>query len=68
MSSIVTLITNNREVLYMLVVWDMIWKGFAMWKAARNESKTWFVVLMIANTLGILPISYLILEKWKSNH
>jgi len=45
-------------VLAVLVVWSLIWKGLALWKAARNNSKPWFVVLLIVNTLGILEILY----------
>ncbi len=42
-----------------LVVWSIYWKGRALWKAARNEDKAWFVVLLIVNTVGILEILYI---------
>ena len=42
-----------------VVVWSIIWKGIALWKAARNTDKTWFVVLLIINTVGILEILYI---------
>lgn len=42
-----------------LIVWSVIWKGLALWKAARDGSKTWFVILLIVNTLGILEILYI---------
>ncbi len=42
-----------------VVVWELVWKLIAMWKAARNNSPIWFVVLAIFNTLGILPILYI---------
>lgn len=42
-----------------LVVWSLIWKGIALWKAARNTHKVWFVVLLIVNTVGILEIIYI---------
>jgi len=35
------------------------WKGIALWKAARNKSLAWFVVLFIVNTAGILEILYI---------
>jgi hypothetical protein len=41
------------------VIWSLVWKGLALWKAARNGSKPWFVVLLIVNTLGILEILYI---------
>ncbi len=42
-----------------LGVWSLIWKGFALWRAARDESKVWFVILLLVNTLGVLEIVYL---------
>jgi hypothetical protein len=43
----------------LLIVWSLIWKGLALWKAAREGSKAWFVVLLVLNTAGILDILYL---------
>jgi len=45
-------------VLAVLIVWMLVWKGLALWKAARLSSKGWFVVLLLVNTLGILEIIY----------
>ena len=42
-----------------LVIWTIIWKGLALWKAARNNNNIWFVVLLLANTFGILEIIYI---------
>ncbi len=42
-----------------LIVWSLFWKGWALWRAAKNDSKVWFIVLLIINTLGILEILYL---------
>jgi len=42
-----------------LAIWTIIWKGTALWKAARNGSKPWFVVLLVVNTVGILEIIYI---------
>ena len=39
--------------------WEIFWKGWALWKSARAGDKTWFVVLLIVNSLGILPIFYI---------
>lgn len=41
------------------IVWSLIWKGIALWKAAKNNDKAWFIALMIINTLGILEIFYI---------
>jgi hypothetical protein len=42
-----------------LTLWSLFWKGWALWKAARAESKLWFVVLLLVNTAGILDILYI---------
>jgi len=42
-----------------LIFWSLLWKGIALWKAAKNNSKLWFVVLLVVNTLGILEILYI---------
>ena len=41
------------------VVWEMAWKGIALWKAGRNAHLVWFIVLFIFNALGILSIIYI---------
>jgi hypothetical protein len=41
-----------------LVLWSIIWKGLALWRAARRREKGWFIVFMIINTVGLLEIIY----------
>jgi methionyl-tRNA synthetase len=41
-----------------VLVWSIIWKGLALWKAARRNDSGWFIALMILNTVGILEIIY----------
>ncbi|MCI0597647.1 DUF5652 family protein [Candidatus Parcubacteria bacterium] len=49
-------------VFLLLIVWTFAWKAIALWHAARNRQRIWFVVLLLVpNTLGILEIIYL---KW----
>lgn len=43
-----------------LVLWTIIIKGFALWHAARNSQKWWFIAILVINTLGILEVVYLI--------
>ncbi len=43
----------------LLVAWSLVWKGLALWKAARDGSRNWFTVLLLVQTLGILEILYL---------
>ena len=45
--------------LLFLIAWSLTWKGLALWKAAREGSKPWFVALLVINTAGILEILYL---------
>ncbi len=42
-----------------LLIWSAIWKGIALWKAARNGNLVWFIVLLVVNTAGILEIIYI---------
>lgn len=42
-----------------VLVWSLVWKGWALWKAARAENKLWFVILLVVNTVGILDILYI---------
>jgi len=41
-------------------VWEAIWKGIALWKCGRNNQLKWFIFILIFNTVGILPIVYLL--------
>jgi hypothetical protein len=43
---------------YLIVVWSLIWKALALWRAAKNDSKIWYVILLVLNTAGILEILY----------
>ena len=47
-------------------LWDAVWKLIGMWKAGRNNDLAWFICIAIFNTMGILPIIYILLEKNKS--
>ena len=40
--------------------WDLIWKGIALWRAAKRREVGWFVALLLLNTAGVLPILYLL--------
>lgn len=53
---------NEQAVLifvYLAILWTLPWKGVALWKAARNKHKAWFIVLFLVNTLAILEILYI---------
>ena len=48
-----------RLVILLAVIWSMVWKGIALWRAGRNGNLVWFIVMFIVNTLGILEIIYI---------
>jgi len=52
-------------VLTAVVVWETIWKGIALWKCARNKQTIWYLAILIFQTVGLLPIIYLIFFKKK---
>jgi hypothetical protein len=41
------------------ILWTIPWKGVALWRAARNTHRWWFVILLVVNTLAILEIIYI---------
>jgi methionyl-tRNA synthetase len=45
----------------LMLVWAGVWKGIALWKAARRKQIGWFIVLLVVNTVGILEILYIFL-------
>jgi len=47
-------------IILVVVLWTVILKGYALWNAARNSQKKWFIALLVVNTLGVLEIVYLI--------
>ena len=50
---------ENSWILLLIVLWTLPWKGVALWKAAKNHHKIWFIALLIFNTLAILEIIYI---------
>jgi len=46
-----------------LAIWEGVWKLIALWKSARNNHMAWFICIAIINTMGILPIIYILLNK-----
>ena len=50
---------QNQWILLIVIFWALIWKGVALWAAARLKDKWWFVALLVVNTLGLLEISYI---------
>jgi methionyl-tRNA synthetase len=48
------------SLLIALAVWELVWKGLALWRAGKNKQLAWFVVMLVLNTAGILEIIYLV--------
>ncbi|MGI6491879.1 MAG: DUF5652 family protein [Pelotomaculum sp.] len=51
---------NYSWLLYLLIAWSILWKGLALWHAARNNQLVWYIVLLVVNTVGLLEILYLV--------
>ncbi len=46
-------------VIVIMGLWTLPWKGIALWKAANQKEKWWFIILLITNTVAILEILYI---------
>ncbi len=61
-------LTDNQIMLIAVIaIWDMIWKGFALWRASKNNDQNWFIAMIVINSVGILPIIYLLMHKSDSS-
>ena len=49
----------SPQILFLILAWTLPWKGAALWKAAKNSQRNWFVALLVLNTLAILEIIYI---------
>ncbi len=59
----ISFIQNNLGWFIILVIWEFIWKGMALWRAARLGQKGWYLILLFINTAGILSIIYLLTHR-----
>ena len=50
-----------------LAIWEAVWKLIALWKAARNGHKAWFICIAIFNTIALLPIIYIAMHSKKDH-
>ena len=51
-----------------LIVWDMVWKWIALYKAWSQKEIWRFICLFIFNTCGLLPIIYLLIDCTKNDN
>ena len=59
MSSLINFINVHPTISLLLIIWAIVWKLIALWKAARHSHLTIFIVLGFLNTLGIAEIIYI---------
>ena len=55
------IVEQHKVIFFLLVLWIVFWKALAMWHAARQDQKVWYIIFIFVNTLGILEIIYLFL-------
>lgn len=46
-------------VIALILLWSLTAKGTALWHAAQNKERNWFIAILILNTVGIIEIIYL---------
>ena len=52
-------------ILPLLLLWSLVWKGIALWRAAQRGDRWWFIIFFVVNTLGVLEIIYLLYTRDK---
>lgn len=52
-------VTMAWAIFIVLMIWTLVWKGLALWRAVEVKAKWWFIVFLVVNSLGILEIIYL---------
>lgn len=40
-------------------IWELPWKGVALWRSARNKHFGWFVALLLIHLAGLIDIIYI---------
>ncbi|MEK7072541.1 MAG: DUF5652 family protein [Patescibacteria group bacterium] len=53
------LLFTNNWMLFPVLIWTLIWKGYALWIAVKADQKKWYVALLVLNTFGILELIYI---------
>ena len=58
-----TIMTWLIPLIIILSLWEGAWKLIALWKSARNNHVAWFICIALINTIGILPIIYILTHR-----
>ncbi len=40
-------------------IWSTLWKGVALWRAAKLGQRNWFIAILVISTVGVLELIYL---------
>jgi len=51
--------TLSFQMLLLIAIRTLPWKGVALWRAARNRHLKWFIAMLVLNTLALLEIVYI---------
>lgn len=47
-----------------LLAWTLVWKAFGLWHSAKRNNGIMFVIMLLVNSAGIIPIVYLLYLKY----
>jgi len=67
LNSVAQYIAEHQAVLWAVIVWSVVWKGIALWHAARGRQLAWYIALLVLNTVGVLEIIYLLFFRRKES-
>ncbi len=62
-----TYIQQNIYWLIPVLFIDFILKGYALWRAGRNNQLYWFIALLVVNSIGILPLIFILFFQRKKS-
>jgi len=54
-----------RPYLIVIALVDLVLRGITLWRSAKASQKYWFIALLVVNSLGLLPLAYLIINRQK---
>lgn len=54
-------------IIVVLALWELFWKGVALWRAAHQNQRSWFIALLLINSAGVLPIIYMLMTNFRTD-
>ena len=61
-----SIIQDNILLFVLLGIWELLWKGKALWRAGKNNQSYWFIAILLINSVGVLSILYLLFFQKKN--